>query len=66
MRGDVKKHLPKEGAVLGLPPILLISAQSRRESILSEWSKQPKRPDKPAEDARRLVVSHPAANPHSP
>lgn len=54
MRGDVKKHLPKEGAVLGLPPILLISAQSRRVSILSEWSKQPKRPNKTTQDAHRF------------
>jgi hypothetical protein len=45
MQGDVTLHHPKEGAVLGFPPILLLSAQSRRERILSEWPKIAQSPD---------------------
>lgn len=35
MANDVRTHHLKEGAVLGLPPILLLSAQSRRGQILA-------------------------------
>ena len=45
MRGDVKSHHPKEGAVLGLPPILLVSAQSRRNTMVAQVPQKAKSPD---------------------
>lgn len=38
MAVDAVFHRQEEGAVLGLPPILLLSAQSRRERILEQFS----------------------------
>lgn len=49
MRGDVKSHQPKEGAVLGLPPILLVSAQSRRGAMVAQEPQKAKSPDEPTE-----------------
>lgn len=49
MRGDVKTHRPKEGAVLGLPPILLVSAQSRRNTMVAQELQKAKSPDEPTE-----------------
>jgi hypothetical protein len=41
--------IQKEGAVLRLPPILLLSAQSRRGGILSRQSEKRKAPMNPPE-----------------
>jgi hypothetical protein len=41
--------IQKEGAVLGLPPILLLSAQSRRDQILSLGNQKQKAPMNPPE-----------------
>lgn len=41
--------IQKEGAVLRLPPILLLSAQSRRESIISRRPKKQEAPMNPPE-----------------
>lgn len=49
MRGYVKSHHPKEGAVLGLPPILLVSAQSRRSEMVAQVPQKAKSPDEPTE-----------------
>ena len=49
MTGGVAAHRLKEGAVLGLPPILLLSALSRRITILSGRAQKAKSPDEPTE-----------------
>ena len=55
MMVDALIHRPEEGAVLGLPPILLLSAQSRREGMVPRQPQKAltwgfaKSPDEPTE-----------------
>ena len=49
MAVDAVFHRQEEGAVLGLPPILLLSAQSRRIGMVSRRAQKAKSPDEPTE-----------------
>ena len=49
MKVDALTYRPEEGAVLGLPPILLLSAQSRRGGMVPRQPQKAKSPDEPTE-----------------
>lgn len=59
MANDVRTHHLKEGAVLGLPPILLLSAQSRRGQILAGKTTYRKKAKSPEHRRGQLPTRNP-------
>lgn len=59
MTNDVRTHHLKEGAVLGLSPILLLSAQSRRGEILAGKTTYRKKAKSPEHRRGQLPTRNP-------